>query len=256
MDEDMILPEGFESTPQEEPQAEEPIEQQPEVVEDIPTEQPTQEPTEQPKEVDQPKIKVKYNHEERELTLEEAALLAQKGMNYDKTIEKLKALETDPRLSFVEELARENNMTVDQYLEAVRQHKEQERLNQLIQQNIPEDIAKEILENRKFREQLENEKKTKASEEKRQAEFKEFIEMFSDVQADKIPSDVWEKNAQGVPLKYAYMEHQMNDLKTQIAALKQNETNKQKAPIKTGVSTFGSEDPTPEDPFLEGFNLI
>jgi hypothetical protein len=31
--------------------------------------------------------------------------LAQKGLNYDKTIERLQALESDPRLSFIEELA-------------------------------------------------------------------------------------------------------------------------------------------------------
>jgi hypothetical protein len=101
MDEDMILPSDFEmptevetvedTTPTEETEAEAPETQE-------------QEPqTEQPEQT--PFLKVKYNKEEMELDEERARELAQKGLNYDKTIERLQALESDPRLSFIEELA-------------------------------------------------------------------------------------------------------------------------------------------------------
>jgi hypothetical protein len=94
--EDMILPSDFEmptevetvedTTPTEETEVEAPETQE-------------QEPqTEQPEQT--PFLKVKYNKEEMELDEERARELAQKGLNYDKTIERLQALESDPRLSF------------------------------------------------------------------------------------------------------------------------------------------------------------
>lgn len=39
---------------------------------------------------DLPKLKVKFNHEEKEIPYEEAVQLAQKGMNYDKAVERAK----------------------------------------------------------------------------------------------------------------------------------------------------------------------
>jgi hypothetical protein len=71
---------------------------------------------------------VKYNKEEMELDEERARELAQKGLNYDKTIERLQALESDPRLSFIEELASQHDMTPDEYISAVRKQQEQEQL--------------------------------------------------------------------------------------------------------------------------------
>jgi hypothetical protein len=107
MDEDMILPSDFEmpaevetvedTTPTEETEVE-----APETTEEEPEVQETG--------IIDPnfKLKIKYNSEEMELDADRARELAQKGMNYDKVQEKLQALETDPRLSFIEELA--NNM--------------------------------------------------------------------------------------------------------------------------------------------------
>lgn len=255
MDEDMILPNDFEGETAQ-PQAEQEAQgQQGEVVEEIPSEQQPQEQTQQPIEVEQPKIKVKYNHEERELTLEEARILAQKGMDYDKKVERLKALESDPRLSFVEELARENNMEVNQYLEAVKQHKEQQRLNELIQQNIPEELAREIMENRKYREQFESQNKARAEEEKINNEFKEFLSVFPDVKTDSIPDSVWEAQQKGIPLKYAYMEHQFNQMQNQLKVYKQNEENAKRTPVGS-VITHGTTEPVAEDEFLKGFYSV
>lgn len=200
-------------------------------------------------------IKVKYNHEEREITLDEAKELAQKGMNYDKQLEKLQQLESDPRLKFVESLATQNDMTVDEYIDAVKVQREQEEINQLIQQNIPEDIAKELLENRKFRESYKKEKETTEQQGKQEAEFKDFLSSFPDVEADKIPAEVWEKNSQGVPLKYAYMEHINNELQSKMKVLEQNKNNKEKAPIGS-ITTHGSTDNVVEDDFDRGFNSI
>jgi hypothetical protein len=251
---DMILPDDYEAPPQVE-EVTEPLDTPVETVEDT---KPT-EPTEQPV---SPFLKVKYNHEEMDLDELTARELAQKGLNYDKTIERLNALESDPRLSFVEDLAKQNNMDVPSFLEAVKQQREEDHLNELLQQNIPEEYAREMLENRKFRQEFESEKQTKAQEAKSNAEFTDFFQYFNqangrDFVADKdeIPQSVWEANKNGVPLKFAYMEHQNNQFKAQLQTFKQNQSNTQKAPVGS-VTAHGSTEVASEDPFMQGFDSI
>jgi hypothetical protein len=258
MDEDMILPDGFEmpteaetvedTTPTEQPEAEAPETQE-------------QEPqTEQPEQT--PFLKVKYNKEEMELDEERARELAQKGLNYDKTIERLQALESDPRLSFIEELAQQHGMTPDEYISAVQQQREQSRIDELVSQGISEEVAQEMLENRKFRDQYEAEKKAKAEEEKKNAEFGEFFNYFREANGreyvpnqDIIPENVWESVDQGVPIKFAYMAHENSQLRTQLSALKQNKANAQKAPVGS-VTAHGGNEIAAEDDFMRGFNSI
>jgi hypothetical protein len=256
MNEDMILPDDFEeSQPQE-------TEETLETVDTQETESP--ETTEAPPAEENPFLKVKYNGEEMTLDEVRARELAQKGMNYDKIQEKLQALESDPRLSFVESLASQHGMDVNQYLEAVKQQQEQEKLNELIQANIPEHLAKEVLESRKFRDHFEQERQAKAAEEKANAQFNEFFAHFEategrafDTNKDQIPQSVWEANAKGVPLKQAYMEHQFKELQQQLKTLKQNESNAKKAPVgsltRNGSVQVSAEE---DDPFLQGFNSI
>ncbi|MEK5175086.1 hypothetical protein NST63_17965 [Heyndrickxia sp. FSL W8-0496] len=209
-----------------------------------------------------PKFKVKYNKEEKELTYDEAVPLIQMGMNYDKLQERLQQYESDPRLQFLDELANQAGMTPDEYIEAVRQQREQQQLDELIQNNIPEDIAQEILESRKDRAERKRQQEEQAQRDKQSADFAEFYDYFSqangrtfDPVKDRLPQEVIDANNAGVPLKYAYMEHLNNTLKSQVQVLKQNETNKQKAPIGS-VTTHGGDEVASEDPFLVGFNSI
>lgn len=211
--------------------------------------------TEQTKEIQPQKIKIKYNHEEKEISLDEAVMLAQKGMNYDKVMERLKQLESDPRLLYVNQQAQKYNMTPEQYIEAVRKQEEQEKLNELIQKNIPADLAREILENRKFREEIKKKEEAAAAQEKKQKEYQDFLTTFPDVKAEDIPTSVWQQVDKGVPLKYAYMEHAYTELKNALAAAKQKEEVSKKAVVGS-VTEHGSKEETSEDPFLIGFNSI
>lgn len=211
---------------------------------------------------EQLRFKVKYNHEEQELGYDEAVPLIQKGMNYDKVEQRVRELESDPRLSFVEEMAKEQGMEVNEFLEAVKSAREDRQLQELVQQNIPEEYAREILENKKFREQFEAEKKAKEEEGKKNQEFGEFFEFFKQANdrdyvpgQDEIPQEVWDAHAQGTPLKFAYMQHHNQQLKSQLKTYKQNETNAKRAPIGS-VTTFGNDEPTSIDPFLAGFDSI
>lgn len=253
MEEDMILPDDFDATPS----TAEGTEDSSDTVEAKNTAPEENINTTEPVQTQEPyKFKVKFNHQEMEIPEPEAIPLIQKGMNYDKTIERLNQLQNDPRLSFVEELARENGMNVEQYLQEVRRYREQERLNQLVQQNIPEEYAREILENRKFREQFESEKQQEQRKKAEDAMYAEFFASYPEAKPEDIASETWEKVSAGVPLKYAYMEQKMNDMANKVKMLEQNQQNKQKAPISTAVTSHGSESVESEDDFLSGFNSI
>ena len=262
MNEDMILPNDFvneDAQPQAQDinneQVTETTEQpdytnEGEQVEEVTTQEETS------SEVDNsPRIKVKYNHEERELTLEEATQLAQKGMNYDKLQEKINSYQNDPGLQYLNEIAQKNNTSVEELVSYWKEQEQQAQLNELIQQNIPEEYAREMLENRKFREQLQQQEKQKAQTEKQNAEYMEFFENFPGVEPKDIPPEVFVRSEQeGIPLKYAYMEHERNTLMNRVKMLEQNNKNIRKAPLSAGVSSHGSQEVAQEDDFLKGFN--
>lgn len=258
--EDMILPDDFQADlPQSEEvtetlEAETPVE----TVEDTtPTEQ-----TEQEKQEALQALRVKFNHEEREIPIDEAIPLVQKGLNYEKVQERLQALESDPRLAFVETLAGQYGMSVPEYMQAVQQQQEQSRIQELVEKGISEELAQEMLDNRKFREQFEAEKQAKQQEEQQNAQYNEFFDYFRQANGrdfapnqDNIPESVWEATKNGVPLKYAYMAFENQQLKQQLQTQKQNESNAKKAPVGS-VSAHGSNEVAAEDLFMQGFNSI
>ncbi|WHY76071.1 hypothetical protein QNH20_18335 [Neobacillus sp. WH10] len=257
MNEDMILPDDFEESL--------PLDN--EIADETPVETDAQpqadETTEAPQDTTEPlKFKVKFNREEQELSYDEAVPFIQKGMHFDKVQERLQALESDPRLAFIENLANQNGMTADEYIQAVQQQQEQARIDELVQQGISEELASEMLENKKFRQQYEAEKQTKAQQEKQNAEYNEFFDYFKqangrdfDSNKDQIPETVWQATQNGVPLKFAYMEHQNQQLQQQIQTYKQNETNANRAPV-TSTTAHGGTEIASEDDFLAGFNSI
>lgn len=246
MEEDMILPDDFDATPSTAEGNTDTVE----TTNTEPVDGTTTIPTEPEQKTQEPyRLKVKFNHQEMEIPETEAIPLIQKGMNYDKTIERLNQLQNDPRLSFVEELARESGMDVEQYLEEVRRYK-------LVQQNIPEEYAREILENRKFREQFETERQQEQRKKAEDAMYADFLKEFPDAKPEEITNEVWQKVSNGVPLKYAYMEQKMNEMASKVKMLEQNQQNKQKAPVSTAVTSHGSESVESEDDFLAGFNSI
>jgi hypothetical protein len=261
-EDDMILPDDFQmDTPQSEEVSEESQELQESTAEFAEDTKPAEEVNEPVEETPQ-MVKLRYNHEDEEVTLEEAIQLAQMGKNYPKLQEKLQSLETDPRLNFIEELAQQHGMTGQEYMEAVRQQREQAKIDELVSQGISEELAQEINENKKFREQYENEKKAKAEEEKKNQDFAEFFDYFRQANGreyvpnqDAIPENVWESVNQGVPLKFAYMAHENTQLRTQLSALKQNKANASKAPVGS-VTAHGGNEIASDDPFLAGFDSI
>ena len=91
------------------------------------------------------KIKVKYNHEEKELPIDEVKVLAQKGMNYDKLVEKLQKYESDPGLKWLTKAAQFGVPVPDLIANGFRPRgKASKRIAEA--KGIPEDVAHELLQ--------------------------------------------------------------------------------------------------------------
>lgn len=213
----------------------------------------------EPQPTEEQKIKIKYNKEEKELTLAEVQELAQKGMNYDKKIEELNSYQNNPGLRYMENLAAKNGVTVEELVNYYHQQEQEQEIQELINQNIPEEYAREMIESRKFREEqqkLISEQKAKVElETKQKTDFMDFIESFSDVKTSDIPQEVWEKVDQGMSLKQAYIENDYQRLLNENKILKQNKTNKQRAKVG-GTANTGNDSGEQYDAFLDGFNSI
>ena len=129
--------------------------------------------------------------------------------------------------------------TYAEYQEALAKQEQEQKLSELLEQNIPEEYATEMLENRKFREQFEAEKTAKQQQEQQQADMREFIKEFPDVKPEDIPVEVWQANEKGVPLSYAYAKHAYKQATKAEEISKANEEN---AKSSTGsVSGLGGQ---------------
>lgn len=262
MDEDMILPDGFEDTPTDGAEVEtldtEFGDQAETEAEDT---TPAEEPTE-PTEPTPQKLKVKFNHEEMELDYEEAATLAQKGMAFDKAVERARQeaaqqAKDEVIASLGYEWQGKPITTEADYKRAIAEKELLDKYSQL-----PPELAQELIDSRRDREERQREKEAKESEAKQQAEFNDFLKYFQDVnerpfdhQKDAFPQEVLAAVNSGQSLRSAYMEHHNKELRNQLKIAKQNESNTKKAPVGS-VTAGGGIKTEAEDDFLAGFNSI
>lgn len=213
--------------------------------------------------------KAKYNKEPVKVKdFDEVINNFQKGLNYDKMVEKYNNLEHSKVFSYVSKKAQELGMNVEEYMNQVEQYekeqekaKEQEKINEMVANGVPEDVAKEVVATSQLRKklqeeknQLEKEKKEKEENDKKNREYADFLDAFPDVKAEDIPKEVF-LDAQKSNLTTAYLKWQNAEQKKQIERLKQNEKNRSSSVGST--TQFGSKDETGEtDLFLEGFNSV
>lgn len=257
MDDDMILPDDFESLPQDDGITEETTETDTLTPDGEDTTPPTEETqTPEPETVQEQRLKLKFNHEEREISLEEATLLAQKGMNYEKAVERARQEARDAWIAEQGHTWNGKSITTEaEYKQALA---EQEIMNKY--SDLPDELVQEILEGRRDREERAKERAEREQQAKKDAEVSDFLDYFQRVNErpfsagqDSIPQEVKDAVDRGESLKAAYTEWHNKTLLSQLKIMKQNETNKQKAPIGS-VTAFGGNKTEPSDPFLDGFN--
>lgn len=210
--------------------------------------------------------KIKYNKEEVNVeSIEDLITGYQKGLNYDKKVQELENLQNSKLEKYAQEKAEELGITVDDYINRVVQYEQEQqkaqdqaRLEDMLNNGVPEDVAKEVIATAQLRKQLqakENELKKKEEESQREAaknkEYEDFLAAFPEVNPEDIPKEVFE-DAQNTTLSNAYMKWQIKELQTQLNIAKTNEKNYESS--VGGVTDTG---PTNEkhdkDPFLEGF---
>ena len=214
-------------------------------------------------------IKVKFNHEERELGLEEAAMYAQKGMNYDKLEERLKAFEANSAKSdrlakelgyadTAEMIAKaEENFINRQVKELVEAGNTEAMARFLVEQKMAKAAANVQVPETKPQEQPTPEATSRPLiSAERKAELDEFVRAYPGI--TKLPDEVLTANRNGVRLKAAYENYQLKqkyeEQQKQLNILKQNQAAADRAPVTGTVGRAAPKKEEPEDPFLKGFD--
>ena len=211
--------------------------------------------------------KIKYNKESVNVeSIEDLITGYQKGLNYDKKLQELENLQNSKLEKYARTKAAELGITVDEYMEQVEQYekdqqkaREEEQLEEMINNGVPDSIAREVIATSQLRRELqkkENELKEQEEASKREAEknreYEEFLDRFPDVNPEDIPKEVFE-DAQTTSLSDAYMKWQIKELQKQLSVAKTNEKNRE-ASVGGVTETGSTSEKHSTDLFLEGFN--
>jgi hypothetical protein len=212
--------------------------------------------TEAEKVTESPKYKLKYNHEEREVSLDELTTLGQKGMNYEKLQERLNEIQNNPALakhSEIEEIGQLlGYQTIDELIEDMKNTHYNNQAK--VQGLTPAQIQKEYELSQKEK-AIQAKETTTAQQQKQNKMYADFATNFPDTKAEMIKPETWTKVNAGMDLSTAYTMQQNQDLQAELKIFKQNAENAKKAPIGS-VSTHGSEASKSKDPFEMGFDSV
>ncbi len=206
-------------------------------------------------------LRVKYNGEERDLSLEEARTLAQKGLNYDHVV-----AERDQNrnaFNFLLERAKSEGITVEQLIERERGQAENQRLEAKMSEiRTRDDDASEETVKSLARLELEAEKnraeqeKAKALEDKNKAEiegwnrlFREHPELIASDGGAKVSPGVFDLVKKGYSPVEAYFIERNRELEAQNKMYSDADTAKKKS-----VGSLAGVQNTDEDDFLAGFD--
>lgn len=182
---------------------------------------------------------LKHNGEETDVSLEEVIELAQKGMDYDRIKEDYGRIKADSATmqryreqeAFLKELAEsgDEKMDIQTLMEVTRA-----RMLMGRDPSLTEDEARrQVRESAKSAGSAEKKEEAKAAEpspeERRQRMFADFLQAYPDVQADKIPKEVWDDAGRTFDLVGAYQRHENRELRKEIDTLRQNNKNKERS---------------------------
>lgn len=179
-------------------------------------------------------IKVKYNHEEKEIPFEEATTLIQKGLNYDKVQGTLQQMQEHPALKFVEKIAKENGMSTDELVQYWQQEQERREIEKLTAQGVPEELAIKLQRVDEYEQRLARADAEKQLQAKIDADLKEFMGAYPDLKPDEVPNEVWDLTKKGIPLLDAYnrvaFPKKLQELQQAQEVAKKNAENANKSP--------------------------
>lgn len=199
-------------------------------------------------------LTLKYMGEEKTVSRDEAVALAQKGMDYDRV--KAKLDERDETISFLSELAKQQGLTLDEFIDNTHAA----LLSKREGLDATAALGRVRLERRQ-RELDAKEARLKDAEQagaqldaaaaKRKQDIDEFRREYPDVKADTIPKEVWDGVARGLSLTAAYTKHENARIKAELEAEKQAKANAAKT---TGSRESAGQAKTKPDPWLDGWD--
>ena len=211
-------------------------------------------------------ITLKYMGEEKSYTREEVVDLAEKGMNYDRVKGKLEEAQAkyadydtvkadlakrNDQLYWLEELAKEQNQTLDELIELTQAQMMAKKTGQNI------DVCRGMIRNQRMERELKaREEKLTATTDpkaKRDADIDEFMKAYPDWQnkhPDALPQEVWNAvHVHGESLVSAYRAYEVKELKAQLERQKaeaeqrlQKEINKSRSTGSMSTKGKSSED--------------
>ena len=184
--------------------------------------------------------RVRYNHEDVDLTREQVLEYAQKGMNYDKVHGELQRLREDPARRMLEREAAEMGVSPEEYLRRTSESGMQADVDRLVSGGYDEREAREIVEGRRAKTRLAELERQRQAEDRRRADLSEFRELFPDVAITDVPQEVWDGVGHGMTLTDAYMRYDRRESIRRARAEAANAANAASAPP--------AQTPAPETP--------
>lgn len=206
-------------------------------------------------------IRVKFNGEEKDISLDEARTLAQKGMNYDHIVEERDRNKN--AFDFLMEQAKSKGMTVEDYIAGERANAENQRIDEKMRvlRERDDDASDETLRNLAKLELAEEEANKKreeaeASETEKNNEIEGWNKLFKAhpelIEKDgnaKITDEVFKLVREGHTPTEAYYMTRIKELETK----NQIEESSKKAKEKS-IGSLKGDQSKDEDAFLEGFD--
>lgn len=207
-------------------------------------------------------LRVRYNGEEKDISLDEARTLAQKGMNYDHV-----AAERDRNrvaFDFLKERAKSEGITVEQLIEKEREKTENQRLEAKMSEirarddDASEDTVKTLARLELDAEKAQKERESaRALEEKNKAEregwnrlFKEHPELSTAEGGERVAKEVFDLIQAGYSPVEAYYTVRNRELEAQNKMMSDASAAKKKS-----VGSLAGNQNSGEDDFLAGFNF-
>lgn len=157
-------------------------------------------------------------------------------------------LKNNPYLSYLEQKAQRFGITVEQLIENDQKWEQQQKLNELIQNNIPKEYAEKLLKVDELEQWKAQQERQRQVEQQRQQHqqykqqmYAEFLQMYPDVKPEQIPKEVWQLVNQGHRLASAYAIYENKLLKQQYQTQQANFKNAESSTgsVKTPGATGG-----------------
>lgn len=183
---------------------------------------------------------LRYMKEDKQYSRNDTIILAQKGLDYDRVRSERDSLKNElPTFreykNFLEELASDSGVSIDQLIENVRASRlvERERKagNVISEVAAKEQIQREKTARDKDNAVVEDEIKPEEApvQKEKTLDVESFIKAFPDVKAEDIPESVWLEVRNGADLTSAYTRYENKQLRSRIAAIEQNQKNAERS---------------------------